>query len=104
MHLGCFELFGSEGIHSITDLRGKSVGSLDPVLAKAMVAYVGLDPAKDVRWVVKGSDTSLKEMFTEGKIDAYLALPPAAQELRRRQIGQVVRPSRRSCARGISAT
>ena len=104
MHLGCFELFGSEGIHSITDLRGKSVGSLDPVLAKAMVAYVGLDPAKDVRWVVKGSDTFLKEMFTEGKIDAYLALPPAAQELRRRQIGQVVRPSRRSCARGISAT
>ena len=90
VHLGCFELFGSEGIHSITDLRGKSVGSLDPVLAKAMVAYVGLDPVKDVRWVVKGSDTSLKEMFTEGKIDAYLALPPAAQELRRRQIGHVV--------------
>jgi NitT/TauT family transport system substrate-binding protein len=90
VHLGCFKLFGNEGIHSITDLRGKSVGSLDPVLAKAMVAYVGLDPVKDVRWVVKGSDTSLKEMFTEGKIDAYLALPPAAQELRRRQIGHVV--------------
>ena len=90
VHLGCFELFGSEGIHSITDLRGKSVGSLDPVLAKAMVAYVGLDPIKDVRWVVTGSDTSLKQMFTEGKIDAYLALPPAAQELRRRQIGHVV--------------
>jgi NitT/TauT family transport system substrate-binding protein len=90
VHLGCFELFGGTGIHSITDLRGKSVGSLDPVLAKAMVAYVGLDPVKDIRWVVKGSDTSLKEMFTEGKIDAYLALPPAAQELRSRQIGQVV--------------
>jgi len=90
VHLGCFELVGSEAIHSITDLRGKSVGSLDPVLAKAMVAYVGLDPVKDVRWVVEPSDAPLKELFAEGKIDAYLALPPAAQELRRRQIGHVV--------------
>ena len=79
VHLGCFELFGSESIHSISDLRGKSVGSPDPVLVKAMVAYVGLDPVNDVRWVVKSSDPSLTEMFPEGKIDAYLALPPAVQ-------------------------
>ena len=26
VHVGCFELFGNEGIRSITDLKGKSVG------------------------------------------------------------------------------
>jgi NitT/TauT family transport system substrate-binding protein len=85
VHLGCFELFGSEGIRSITDLRGKSVGSLDPVLAKAMVAYVQGRPLdrQRVRHLPEGD-------VHGGKIDAYLALPPAAQELRRRQIGQVV--------------
>jgi len=26
MHIGCFELFGNESVHSIADLKGKSVG------------------------------------------------------------------------------
>jgi ABC-type nitrate/sulfonate/bicarbonate transport system substrate-binding protein len=26
LHPGCFEIFGNKGIHSITDLKGKTVG------------------------------------------------------------------------------
>ena len=54
-----------------------------------LAAYVGLDPAKDINWV---TDPSVKpfELFTHGKIDAFLGFPPEPQELRARQIGHVI--------------
>jgi NitT/TauT family transport system substrate-binding protein len=57
IHVGCFELFvKEEGIHNVADLKGKSVGVQDwgstaHVLVALMAAHVGLDPAKDIRWV-----------------------------------------------------
>jgi NitT/TauT family transport system substrate-binding protein len=93
-HIGCFELFGNEGIRSIADLKGKTVGvqalgSSQHVFVAAMAAYVGLDPDKDIRWVV---NPSLKptELYEEGKIDAFLGFPPEPQDLRARRIGHVV--------------
>jgi NitT/TauT family transport system substrate-binding protein len=49
VHVGCFELFGREGIRSIADLRGRTVGvqglgSSPHVFLAAMAAHVGLDP------------------------------------------------------------
>jgi hypothetical protein len=49
VHVGCFELFGTERVRSIRDLKGKRVGvgglGLPPhVFLASMVAYVGLDP------------------------------------------------------------
>jgi NitT/TauT family transport system substrate-binding protein len=92
--VGCFELFGSEGIRSITDLKGKSVGiqalgTNNHALLTLMAAQVGLDPVKDIRWV---TDPSVKpiERFIEGKIDAFLAFPPEPQELRARHAGHVI--------------
>jgi NitT/TauT family transport system substrate-binding protein len=48
-HIGCFELFARDGIRSIPDLKGKSIGI--PVLGSSqhtflstMAAHVGLDP------------------------------------------------------------
>jgi NitT/TauT family transport system substrate-binding protein len=94
VHVGCFELFGKEDIHNVADLRGKSVGVQDwgstaHVLVALMAAHVGLDPAKDIRWV---ADPSLKpvEQFVEGKIDAFLGFPPQPQDLRARHIGHVI--------------
>ena len=54
-----------------------------------MTSLVGLDPAKDIRWV---TDPSLQPMdlFVEGKIDAFLAAPPDLQEVRARNIGHVI--------------
>jgi NitT/TauT family transport system substrate-binding protein len=94
VHAGCFELFAREGIRRITDLKGKTVGvpssgSGPHVFVASMLVYVGLDPGKDVRWVTTGS-VRPKDLFAEGKIDAFLGFPPEPQELRARNIGHVI--------------
>src|SRR6516225_10466167 len=55
-HIGCFELFAREGIRGIPDLKGKNVGvqslgSPMHLFITTMAVHVGLDPAKDIRWV-----------------------------------------------------
>ncbi len=96
LHSGCLELFAAnESIHSITDLRGKRVGvgsvldSTAYTLLTLMTAYVGLNPVNDIQWVLTEGATP-KELFVEGKIDAFLATPPRAQELRAEKIGHTI--------------
>jgi NitT/TauT family transport system substrate-binding protein len=94
VHPGCFELFANQSIRGIMDLKGKSVGvpslgSGPHVFVSSMLAYVGLDPSKDVRWITSGS-VRPRELFAEGKIDAFLGFPPEPQELRDRNIGHVI--------------
>ena len=94
VHSGCFELFTGEGIRRITDLKGKTVGvpslgSGPHVFVASMLTYVGLDSNKDVRWVTSHS-VRPKELFAQGKIDAFLGFPPEPQELRARNIGRVI--------------
>jgi len=93
-HIGCFELFTREGIRSIPDLRGKHVGvqgldSSQHSFLSSMAAHVGLDPSKDINWVTSSTPKPI-ELFAEGKIDAFLGLPPEPQELRARNIGRVI--------------
>jgi NitT/TauT family transport system substrate-binding protein len=93
-HVGCYELFAKEGIRGIADLKGKAVGvpSLDSSLhmfVSGMASYVGLNPAKDIRWVTSISPKPM-QLFAEGKIDAFLGWPPEPQELRARNIGRVI--------------
>ena len=92
LHLGCFEVFGKQEIRTLGDLKGRIVGAnlfTDKALLTIMTALVGLDPAKDLRWV---TDPSLRPMdlFVEGKIDAFIAAPPDLQEVRARNIGHMV--------------
>jgi NitT/TauT family transport system substrate-binding protein len=94
VHVGCFELFASERVRSITDLKGKSVGiellgSPQHMFLAPIAANVGIDPSKDIDWVV---DPTVKPMqlFVDGKVDAFLGLPPEPQELRARQFGHVL--------------
>jgi NitT/TauT family transport system substrate-binding protein len=94
VHPGCFELFANERVGSILDLKGKSVGvqglgSTPHVFLAVMAAYVGLDPVNDINWVTSPS-VRPKELFAEGKIDAFLGFPPEPQELRARNIGHVI--------------
>jgi NitT/TauT family transport system substrate-binding protein len=90
LHLGCFEVFAKGDIHRLTDLKGKSVGLVefgsDKAILSIIFSLVGLDPTKDVRWEL-GSPVDL---FVEGKIDAFLALPPFLQELRAHNVGHVI--------------
>ena len=94
VHIGCFELFGNEGVRSIADLKGKSVGvqglgSSQHVYAAAMAAYVGLDPTKDIQWAINPT-VKPTELYEKGQIDAFVGFPPEPQDLRARHIGHVV--------------
>jgi len=53
VHAGCFELFGTERIKAIRDLKGKTVavpelGSAHHVFVAAMASHVGIDPKRDI--------------------------------------------------------
>src|SRR6266540_3785606 len=94
VHVGCFKLFGSDQVRTIADLRGKTVavtelGGTDHVFLSVFAAYVGLDPNKDINWTAHPVAES-KQLFTDGKIDGFLAFPPLAQELEDKKIGHVV--------------
>ena len=94
VHVGCFELFGTERIRTITDLKGKTVAvfgiqSAQHVFLASMMTQVGLDPRKDVTWAVHPVPEA-KRLLAEGKIDGYLGFPPDPQELRAKKIGHVV--------------
>ena len=94
LHLGCYELFGTERVRSIRDLKGKTVpvdalGGPKHLLLSSMAAYVGIDPRKDIKWVVLPLEEGMK-LFTDGKADAFLGFPPEPQELRARKIGRVI--------------
>jgi NitT/TauT family transport system substrate-binding protein len=95
IHVGCFQLFGGERVHAIRDLKGKTVALFnglsgpEHVFLASMAAYVGLDPRTDIRWVTHPFEEST-QLLVEGRVDAVLAFPPQAQELRARQVGQVV--------------
>jgi NitT/TauT family transport system substrate-binding protein len=94
VHVGCFELFATDRIRTIADLKGKTVGISDlgastHIFISTMAAHVGLDPTKDINWVTSPT-IAPKELFAQGKIDAFLGFPPEPQELRGRKIGHVV--------------
>jgi NitT/TauT family transport system substrate-binding protein len=94
IHIGCFELFGTERVRSIRDLKGKTVavielGGSEYVFLASMAAYVGLDPRQDIHFVAHPVAESI-ELLVAGKIDAFLGFPPIPQELRARKIGHSV--------------
>jgi NitT/TauT family transport system substrate-binding protein len=97
VHVGCFELFAHEGIRSIADLKGRSVGipyssSSPHTFIAIMTSYIGLDYIKDINWIIT-SPVQPKQLFIERKIDAFLGFPPETQELRERKIGHVIASS-----------
>ncbi len=94
IHVGCFELVGTEKVRSIRDLKGKTVavlglGSSPHVFIASMAAHVGLDPQKDIQFVAHPPADGMR-LLSEGKVDAYLGFPPDPQMLRAKKIGHVV--------------
>jgi len=93
-HVGCFEMFAHEQVRTVRDLKGKTMavgqlGGSEHTFISSILAYVGIDPQKEVHWVTHPFDAST-QLFAEGKIDAVAAQPPQSQELRARQIGHVL--------------
>ena len=94
VHVGCFELFGTERVQAIRDLKGKTVAipeqaGVHHLFLASMAQYVGLDPRTDIHWVLH-SPTESMQLLAEEKIDALVGFPPVPQELRAKQIGRMV--------------
>ena len=95
LHGGCYELFVNERVRSIRELKGKRVAvsamdALEYYYVASMVAYVGMDPRKDIDWVDAKTFDGVLQAFVDGKADAVLAFPPQPQALRARKIGRVI--------------
>src|SRR5688572_22274109 len=94
VHVGCYELFGVGTVRSVNNLKNKTVSvpglhSGAHALLASMAAYVGLNPAKDIKWVVHPFAESMR-LLADGKIDAFMGFPPEPQELRAKKIGHVI--------------
>lgn len=94
VHVGCYELFATDHVRAIRDLKGKRVavpelGSTHHLFLTSVVSYVGLDPRKDIQWVTR-PPTEAKQLLAKGEIDAYMGFPPDPQELRAKKIGRVL--------------
>src|SRR5919109_1937225 len=94
VHIGCFELVGTERVRAIRDLKGKTVAvsdweGSDHIFLASMAAYVGLDPRTEITWVTHPQAEAVP-LLVEGTIDAFMAFPPVAQELRAKRLGHVV--------------
>ena len=95
VHVGCIDLFVSNEVRSIRELKGRrvamdrSIGSATDLFLASILAHVGLHPRRDVRWV----DMPFTEWpagLTDGKLDGFLYWPPYTQELREQKIGRVI--------------
>ena len=95
VHAGCYELFANERIQGIRDLKGKTVAipsflSPDHMLLSSMLSYVGVNPAKDVKWIAGTKDVAAMTLYLDAKADAYLAFAPQGYELRAKKAGRVI--------------
>ncbi len=56
VHVGCYELFGTDRVRAVSDLKGKTVaipelGSPHHIFLASMASYVGLNPDRDINFV-----------------------------------------------------
>lgn len=95
IHAGCYELIANERVQTVRDLKGKRVGVYalgggDHVLVSSMLAYIGLDPRKDINWIAGAELSDAMRFFVQGQVDAFLGFAPEPQELRAKRIGHVI--------------
>jgi NitT/TauT family transport system substrate-binding protein len=95
IHGGCWELFGNAEVRSLRDLKNKRIsitmfGSPEHVYIASMLAYVGMDPRRDVTWIEAKSAAQMVNLFVEGKADVFLGFPPQPQQVRAKKVGHVI--------------
>jgi NitT/TauT family transport system substrate-binding protein len=81
-----YSLIGGQHITSISQLKGKKIGAVSEIdvftyVTKKMLRNGGLDPDKDVQWVIGGNQNRRMAAMTAGLIDAGLFTPPSDSRL-----------------------
>ena len=94
IHPGCQELIASSRIRSIRDLKGRSVAvtglnSAPHGFLVSIVGHIGLDPRRDINWVVMKQQEMMAQL-ADGKIDAAIFSPPQTYERRAKEVGHVI--------------
>ena len=94
VHVGCFQLLARDAIRTVRDLKGKSVGITERGTGRhhffvSLLGYIGLDHRRDVRFVERPPAES-RQLFADGKLDAYQAFAEEVYELRDRKVGRVL--------------
>jgi NitT/TauT family transport system substrate-binding protein len=91
IHTGCLSLQAGvdADVHKVEDLKGKTigvgvVGSPPWMFSCRVLAAHGLDPAKDVQWVVFPPDT-MELALAKGAVDAVATAEPISTILESRQ-------------------
>ncbi len=95
LHAGCVELFASNRVKDIRDLGGKRIcatGENGPehVFISSILAFVGLDPSRDVEWVWEADYGKWPELLEQDRVDVVNAFPPQNLVLHDRGIGHVI--------------
>jgi NitT/TauT family transport system substrate-binding protein len=95
VHPGCQELVATREIRSVRDLKGRSVAitalnNPNHGFLAAVVGHVGLDPRRDIKWVVIANQAKLIDQLAEGKVQATIVSPPTSYEIRTKKIGHVL--------------
>ncbi|MFO1036413.1 MAG: ABC transporter substrate-binding protein [Geminicoccaceae bacterium] len=94
LHAGCVELFANADVRTIRDLKGKrlavhGLGSPERYLLASVASYIGLDPNKDIEWVL-AHPLEWGAMLQAGKVDAIAGFPPMNYALHAEKVGHVI--------------
>jgi NitT/TauT family transport system substrate-binding protein len=95
VHGGCYQVFGHDRVRAIRDLKGKIAaihyfGGGDHVLLSTMLAYVGIDPRREVQWITGRDMLNAMELFVDGKADAFVGFAQEPAELRAKNVGRMI--------------
>ena len=95
VHAGCQELFANDRVRTVKDLKGKriavtGIGNGDHIFISSILAYVGIDPKKEVTWITGSDLKGAMKLFTTGEADAFMGFASEPQDLRRQKIGHTV--------------
>jgi NitT/TauT family transport system substrate-binding protein len=94
VHVGCYELFATEQVRTVRDLKGRTVSLSELRTGRhaflvTVLKHVGLDPHRDVNVIVQ-PPTQAMQRLADQQIDAFVGFPPEPQELRAKHIGHVL--------------
>jgi ABC-type nitrate/sulfonate/bicarbonate transport system substrate-binding protein len=81
-----YRLMAAAPIKTVAGLRGKKIGAASEIdvytyVIRTILRNAGLNPDKDVQWVIGGNQTRRLAALTAGSIDAGLFSPPSDSRL-----------------------